>query len=103
MNWVTANAMRVVVPAVRLDPRPVATDRLANHLVAVVRERAVDEVVLGAEVPRLHRAATGDPHRRVRLLPRARHGVDVALLVEPAVERERLGRLPRLHDQSMPS
>jgi hypothetical protein len=35
----------------------------------------------------------------VRLLVRARHGVHVAVLVELAVERERLGGRPRLQDQ----
>ena len=60
-------AVRVVVLAVRLDPAPVPGDGLADHLVAVVREGAVDEVVLGAEVPRLDRTAAGDPHGWVRL------------------------------------
>src|SRR3954453_11849779 len=91
--------MRVVVAAMSLDPRPVTANGLAHHLVAVVRQGAVDVVVLRAEVPRLHRAAARYPHRRMRLLPRARHRIDMTLLVEATVEGERLGRLPRLHDQ----
>ena len=68
-------------------------------LVAVVGEVAVDVVHLGAPLPRLDRAAARNPHRRMRLLDRPRPDVDVALLVEAAVEGEGLLLGPRLHDE----
>ena len=84
----------VGVLAVGLDLAPVSADGLLRHQVAVVGQGGVDEVVLRAEVPRLHRSATGDPDRRVRLLQRPRQHVHVTHLGEPSVEGERLGGGP---------
>ena len=94
-----AGAVRIAVLAepVHLGPEPVHR-RLAD-LVAVVGQIAVDVVHLGAPLPGLDRAAAGNPDRRMRLLHRARPDVDVALLVEAAVEGEGVLLGPGAHHQ----
>ena len=87
----------VLAEAVHLPPE--AVHGLARRLVAVIGQVAIDVVHAGAPLPRLDRAAAGDPHRRVRLLHRARPYVDVALAVEAPVEREGVGLGPRPHHQ----
>ena len=68
---------------------PEALHRRQPGLVAVVRQVAVDVVHLRAPPPGLDRAAAGNPDRRMRVvLDRPRPDVDVALLVEAAVEGE---------------
>ena len=89
----------VGVLAVGLDLAPEPADRLLGHQVPVVREGGVDEVVLGAEIPRLDRTAAGDPDRRMRLLQRPGQHVDVAHLGEPPVEGEGLRRRPGPEDE----
>ena len=69
---------------------PEALHDVLGHLVAVVGEVAEHVVHLGRPAPRLDRAGAGDPDRGMRLLDRPRPDVDVALLVEAAVEGERL-------------
>src|SRR5205085_10648193 len=74
----------VLAEPVHLLPEPV--HRRLPGLVAVIRQVAVDVVHFGAPPPGLDRAAARDPDRRPRLLHRARPDIDVALLVEAAVE-----------------
>src|SRR5262249_19034396 len=80
------------------EPRhllPEAVHGGAAGFVAEVGQIRVDVVLGGAPLPRLDRAAAGDPDRRVRVLDRPRPDVDVALLIEAAVEREGVALGPR--------
>ncbi len=81
------------------DTLPVPVEELLAGEVPAEAEVRVVVVVVEAEVPRLDRAAARDVDRRVRLLDRPRPDVHVAQLRVLAVERERLGLGPRLHDQ----
>ena len=94
-----AGMVRVPVLAepVHFGPEPV--HRRLPGLVAVIGQVAIDVVHLGAPAPGLDRAAARYPDRRTRLLHRARPDVDVALLVEAAVEGEGVGLGPRLDDE----
>ena len=88
--------------AVLAEPRHLLPEALHDglgHLVAVVGEVAEHVVHLGRPAPRLHRAGAGNPDRRMRLLDRPRPDVDVALLVEAAVEGERVLLLPGAQDE----
>src|SRR6185503_13165859 len=69
---------------------PETIHRGAAGLVAVVRQIAVDVIHLGAPAPRLDRAAAGHPDRRMRILHRPRPDVHIPLLIEAAVESERV-------------
>ena len=90
-----ARTVRIRLLAEAFHLLPEAVHRLPRRLVAVVRQIAVDVVHLGAPLPRLDRPAAGNPDRRVRALDGARPDVDVALLVEAAVEGEGLRLGPR--------
>src|SRR5581483_4068810 len=79
-------AVRVQILAQPLHLLPEALHRGFAVLVAEVGEVRVDVVHLRAPLPRLDRAAAGDPNRGVWALHRARPDVDVALLVVAAVE-----------------
>ena len=94
-----SGAERIAILVLRRHLVPVAVHGGGRRYVAVVRGVAVDVVLHAAPVPGLDRAAARDPDRRVRLLHRPRPGVDVALLVEAAVEREHLVARPALLDQ----
>ena len=94
-----AGAIRVHVLAELLHLVPEPGHRRLPGFVAVIDEIAVDVVHLGAPLPGLDRPAAGDPDRRMRALDRARPDVDVALLVEAAVEGEGVLLGPGLDDQ----
>ena len=81
-----AGVIRVSVLAEPVHLVPEAVHRRLAGLVAEIGQVGVDVVHLGAPVPGLDRAAARDPDRRVRLLHRPRPDVDIALLVEAAVE-----------------
>src|SRR5439155_14031272 len=87
----------VLTEPIHLGPKPI--HRRLSGLVAVIGQVAVDVIHLGAPPPGLDRAAARDPDRRARLLYGSRPDIDVALLVEAAVEGEGLRLGPRLHDQ----
>src|SRR6185312_14362182 len=96
-----ARAIGIAILAEPLHLAPEAHHGLAPGLVAEIREIAVDVVLGGAPLPRLDRAAARDPDRRMRLLHRMRPGVDVAQLIEAAVEGEGLATRPRLEHEIM--
>ena len=81
-----------------LHRSPETVHVLLTGLVATVGEVAVDVVVVGAPLPRLNRAATGDPDWRVRVLERSRPDVDVTELVVATVVGEHLRSRPGLRD-----
>src|SRR3954463_14747388 len=87
-KWQEAGVVRIAVLAepVHFGPEPV--HRRLSGLVAVIGQVAIDMVHLGAPTPGLDRAAARYPDRRARLLHRTRPDIDIALLVEAAVERE---------------
>src|SRR5579859_862381 len=89
----------VLAEPIHLGPKPV--HRRLSGLVAVIGQVAIDVIHLGAPPPGLDRAAARDPDRRARLLYGARPDVDIALLVEAAVEGEGFGLGPRLHNEVM--
>src|SRR6185312_13874956 len=91
-----ARAIGIAVLAEPLHLAPEAHHGLAPGLVAEIRKVAVDVVHRGAPLPRLDRAAARDPDRRMRLLHRMRPGVDIAQLIEAAVEGEGLAPRPGL-------
>ena len=93
-----SRAVRIVVHAGFLDRVPVPVHQHLRVLVAHEAQVAVSVIVVGRELPRLDRAAAGEPDRWMRLLQRLRPWVDVAQLVESSVERERPGPRPRLLD-----
>src|SRR6516164_3770967 len=74
---------------------PEALHRGAAVLEAKIGQIGVDVVHRRAPLPGLDRTTAGDPDRRVRLLYRPWPDVDVALLVEAAVEGEGVGLGPR--------
>src|SRR5207245_5604007 len=78
--------IRVAVFSEPVHLLPEALHRRLPGLVAVIRQIAVDIVHLGAPLPGLDRAAARDPDRRMRLLHRPWPDIDIALLVEPAIE-----------------
>ena len=94
-----ACAVRVAVAPGAIDRFPIAPHDVRSRLVAEVAQESVHVVVLGDPLPGFHAAAAGDPDGRMRLLDRPRPDVDVAQLVELAVEGERLRLGPRLDDQ----
>src|SRR5690606_32608886 len=95
--------------AVRIPILPEAVHFLPETLhhpeagfVPVVGQVAIDVVHLRTPTPRLDRAATRNPDRRMRIvLDRTWPDIDVALLVEAAVEGECFLLLPSLHDEVM--
>ena len=89
-----AGAIWIAVLAQARHFAPEAVHRRLAVLVAEIRQIRVDVVHARAPLPRLDRAAAGNPHRRMRLLHRARPDVHIALLVIAAVEGERLRLLP---------
>src|SRR5207248_6394446 len=96
-----ARAVGVPVLAQARHLLPETVDGRASCLVAVVGEVTVDVVHLRAPLPGLDRAAAGDPDRWMRLLHRPRPDIDVALLIESAVEGEGVALGPGAHDQVM--
>src|SRR5262249_43002953 len=93
---------RSVRVAILAKPRHLVPEAIhggASCLIAEIRQVAVDVVHGGAPLPGLDRAPAGNPHRRVRGLDRAWPNVDVALLIEPAVEREGVSLRPGAHHE----
>ena len=90
---------RIGLLAQVLDLLPEPLHGAQPGLVAEVAEVAVHEILGGTPVPRVHRAAAGNPDRRVGLLYGPGPHVDVAQLVVVAVEAEHLVRRPCLPDE----
>src|SRR5439155_21878934 len=81
---------RVPVFAEPVHLLPKAVHRGLPRQVAKIGQVGVDMISLGAPAPGFDRAAAWDPDRRVRLLYRPGPDVDIALLVEAAVEGKRV-------------
>src|SRR5262249_18312481 len=60
----------------------------ASGLIAEIGQIGIDVILGGTPLPGLDRAATGNPHGRMRRLDRTRPDIDVALLIEATVEGE---------------